>query len=334
MYIRTSEKLPKSSIQIRPSGLEYLGQGLGVVPLLTNASKVLTALKLPDSDPNQRERDKILPQTGVSVELFPYRFLTDSHLEAALSANQQSVGAIRQPPEVLLALWAKEGSLSTRFPGVNVPSAIASLMLSGNVSNSLIAQVLVRSFIFWNDLGLDSFVHHPPDAEDNRPTLNDATAVEHARHFASVVQKLIDQKFLPKTFTGDSVTNELSVTSLAPGNFIVKPSVAFYVGALTLMGGLFSSLQAQVFPLLGGQPSVGLNYIQWNMGSGGLWKFLRSADGHRKSAKLPSIEQWALHTKPRKNQWEAVRAHAIRFEFLVKAYAQLFLPPPPLLFAP
>ena len=80
--------------------------------------------------------------------------------------------------------------------------------------------------------------------------------------------------------------------------------------------------------------SVGLAYIHWNIGTSGFMDFLRAADKYRKTAKLPTIEKWALHTRPLPGQWDQPRVNAIKFEFLVKAYAKVFPPPPPPMFAP
>jgi hypothetical protein len=76
--------------------------------------------------------------------------------------------------------------------------------------------------------------------------------------------------------------------------------------------------------------------MQWNMGSSKFKEFLQSADRHRQSARLATIEQWALHTRPLKGQWDQPRINAIRFQFLVGAYAKLFphLPPEALKVAP
>ena len=79
--------------------------------------------------------------------------------------------------------------------------------------------------------------------------------------------------------------------------------------------------------------SVGLAYLHWNIGTSGFMDFLRAADKYRKTAKLPTIEKWALHTRPLPGQWEKPRSNAIKFEFLVRAYANLFPPRPPPMFA-
>jgi hypothetical protein len=122
-------------------------------------------------------------------------------------------------------------------------------MDGGSVTTTTNVRVLVRSFIFWNDLGMDAFVHSPAGAKDNQPILNDAMVADHEKRFTNAAQNLINQGFLPPNIA-DTVTNELSVTILPSGEFVVTPSVAFYIGALTLKGGLFSSLQTQSFSLL------------------------------------------------------------------------------------
>jgi hypothetical protein len=80
--------------------------------------------------------------------------------------------------------------------------------------------------------------------------------------------------------------------------------------------------------------SVGLAYLHWNMGTSGFMDFLRAADKYRKTAKLPSIEKWALHTQPLPGQWDKPRSNAIKVEFLVSAFRKLFPLPPPPMFEP
>ena len=80
--------------------------------------------------------------------------------------------------------------------------------------------------------------------------------------------------------------------------------------------------------------SAGLTYIHWNTGTSNFGDFLRAADKYRKIAGLANIEKWALHSRPLSGQWEKPRTNAIKFDFLVRAYAKLFLPPPPPMFAP
>jgi hypothetical protein len=83
------------------------GYALGQSPLLADAIRILADLNRQQQagiDPNQREREQIRRETGVKLEPNPYLGLTDRHLEAVLNASESSVGAIRQTPEVLLAL--------------------------------------------------------------------------------------------------------------------------------------------------------------------------------------------------------------------------------------
>ena len=347
MYIRVSEGSGRARTPVAPFDLEFLGHPLGLAPTLPDARNALMSLVSQHQagiDPNSVERQRIVAETKnmVAPEPNPYFGLTDTHLEATLLASTLSAAMpVRQPPEVLLALWTKEGSHGMRNTAVSVTSDsdFANLMSGGSVTTSANARVLVRSFILWNDLGMDSFVYYPAGAKDNRPILNDATVAEHEKKFSSIAQNLTAQKFLPMSIDS-TVTSELSVTTPAPGRltFGVTPSTKFYGAALTLMGGLFPYFQTQPFALLGSGPmspmSVGLGYIHWNMGPQKFEEFLQSAEKYRKLAKLANIEQWALHTPPVRGQWETPRTRAIKVEFLVRAYRRLFLPPPPPMFVP
>lgn len=337
MYIRVPEGSGRARTPIAP--LEFLGHPLGLGQTPPDPFPDLTRLASQQSagmDPNSVERQRILTETKCKVEPNPYYGLTDRHLEATLLASRSGVMAIPmyQPPEVLLALWTKEGSHYMQGGALRVPSDpdFARWMNGGRVTTGANAKVLVRSFIFWTDLGADRFVYFRAGAEDNLPILNDATVADHEMRFSSVVQNLTMQGFLTRNIAS-TVTSELSVTTPSPGIFSVTPSVAFYSGALALMGGLFSCFQRGSFRLLGSGPgspmSLGLSYMHWNLGSAKFGKFLKDAEGLRRKAGSANIEQWALHTRPLKGQWDQPRHSAIKFEFLVGAYAKLFLPPPP-----
>ena len=156
MYIRVAEGSARARTPIAPFDVHFLGHPLGLDPQLPASSQALarmTQLTRAGTDPNQTERQRILTETKLKVEPNPYFGLTDNHLDAALLASGLSPIGMRQPPETLLAIWTKEGSHHLSAP-VDVPtdSIFANLMNGGSVTTASNAQVLVRSFILWNDL--------------------------------------------------------------------------------------------------------------------------------------------------------------------------------------
>src|SRR5262249_34826273 len=156
----------------------------------------------------------------VEVDRNPYFGLSERHLSAALRASEESAASHRQPPEALLALWSREGSLRARFDGLRGPRDFGVLLNGATVSTPENARVLTRSFIFWNDLGIDHFVAHPPGAADNRPILNDTTVTDHERTYASAVQQLVRAGGLARDIAGD-ITSGLPATGTAAAGFVV-----------------------------------------------------------------------------------------------------------------
>jgi hypothetical protein len=172
-----------------------LGYALGQIELRLGLARTRLAeirqLLTDGGDPNRRELDQVRRVTGVRVDPNPYFGLTQHDLEAALRASEDGVASVPQPPEVLLALWSKEGSLRTQFRGVRVPADIAHLSRGGRVTTVANARVLIRSFIYWTDMRSDHFVHSPPGALDSRPILNDTMVADHDRRFTNAIQQLV-----------------------------------------------------------------------------------------------------------------------------------------------
>lgn len=86
---------------------------------------------------------RIRSETNVSVDANPYFGITRSTLEAVIRAAFES----SQMPEVLLALWSKEGS--HKMPMATVEFAQASTNAN--------AKTMARSEIYFVDLGADFF---------------------------------------------------------------------------------------------------------------------------------------------------------------------------------
>jgi hypothetical protein len=319
MYICDSRLFSNQSLS--SVGLEYaLGQVSLRLRIARSRQSEIKKQQQANKDPNRRDRDQVRRETGVKVDPNPYFGLTDSHFEAALGASEAGVGAVSQPPEVLLALWSKEGSLKERFAGVRVPTDIGHLMNGGSVTTTANAQVLVRSFVFWTDMGLDHFIHSPTDAPDNRPILNDLTVADHERAFTKGVRQLVTQGFLERDVAND-VTHELAVTATAAREFVVIPTTGFYRIALILAGAFFSFLESQLLALFNRRPSPGLTYMKWNMKAKSFKEFLDSAI---RRPERKDLERWALRTKVKRGEFNEPRSNAIKFEFLVRAYAKLF----------
>jgi subtilisin family serine protease len=272
------------------------------------------------NNPNMVSRARIKRETGLDVNRRnpnPYYGITSAELEAVIRAGYTS----HQMPEVLLAIWSKEGSTRSVTRYRNVPQA-------QNESN---AKTLFRCRVYYEDLGADHFLvtRYDPVRKDNTWTNTDAVAPQHERHFSARVRALHQAHFLPEDITA-AINAELRVRHRG-GVFFVRPTTRFYALSLLLVDAFFTQIQRNSFPEL---PSIStfLNYLQWNMRVVSWRRFLASADRHRREPRFRtttgraiSIEDWALHTVPRGNEYRPARLNCIRFTHLVESYRPIFL---------
>ena len=264
-----------------------------------------------------RSRATILKETGIKVDANPYVGVKPNELEAVIRAGFTS----HQMPEVLLALWAKEGSTNS----ITAPEPIST------ASNAANAKTLLRNKIYFEDLGADHFIITTrKPGQDNEVDWSDAKAPDHEKHFKAKVKELVKDGLLDQDLSSE-INSELKVTKRANGTFLVEPTTRFYALSLLLVDALFTRFQRMSFKQLG-SISTELNYLHWNMGSNTFRTFLKSAEGHRKepehhvAGKPITIDQWALHTKPKSNEWRQARVNAVKFMHYVRSYREIFEP--------
>jgi N-acetylmuramoyl-L-alanine amidase len=270
-------------------------------------------------NPNVVSAQRINAETGLTPDSNPYHNITREELEAVVRAAYTS----HQPPELLLALWAKEGSTESVLEARTVPGA----------TNAANARTLFRSFVYFDDLGSDFFLDttRPGGDGDNEWDTSDAAAPAHEARFAAAVAGLVAEGLLDTDLTA-AVNAELPVAMHHDGSFNVTPTVKFYALTLVLMDALFTHMQRTSFPQLTSL-SPGMTYLQWNMGPTKFRKeFLVAADAHRreraflKDGQPMPLEQWALQTHPRSTEWRQVRFNAAQFKHYMESYEPIFDP--------
>lgn len=267
-------------------------------------------------DPNKAEREKIEKETGVVLDRNPYIGISDIDIDAVWEASASG----HQPPWVLLAIWAKEGSTTTRTTGTTV-----------NATSIRNARSIVRSSIYYTDLGADHFIHYTAGkGVDNIAEFTDADASQHDSAFENAIRDLVIKKFLASD-PSNQINDELKVTNNPNGSYTVEPTTKFYTESLRLVDAYFSSLQNEKsYKELGDKiPSTAMTYVKWNLRS--FEDFIKSAEQHRKEPEYsketgepPTVEKWALEKRPKKTEWEQPRLNAIRFKFYLIAFEKIF----------
>ena len=114
------------------------------------------------TNPNTLSAARLTLQTGIKIEANPYAGINEEKLNAVIRAGYQSI----QMPEVLLALWAKEGSTRMETAPRPVPQA----------STAANAKAIFRSGVFFVGLGTDHFIvtTRPAAGGDNQMDATDA----------------------------------------------------------------------------------------------------------------------------------------------------------------
>ena len=269
------------------------------------------------SAPNRLAAQRIRTATGVVVDANPYAGISKNEIEAIVRACFTS----HAMPEVLLAIWAKEGSTRSITSAVRMPQA----------TSDANARALFRSKVYYEDLGADHFLVTTRSASggDNRFDSTDSAAAGHETHFAGRVAQLVTDGFLREDIAG-AINSELTVTNGSSGRS-VTPSTRFYALSLLLVDALWEKFKAASRPLL---PLISdpMNYMQWNMGAASFDTFLRSAETHRNepahrvNGEPRTIEEWALRTTPRANEYRQARINAIKFGHYIECYREIFEP--------
>ena len=265
--------------------------------------------------PNVIAARRIRTETGATVDANPYAGISRPEIEAIVRAGFSA----RAMPEVLLALWAKEGSTRSVTSPVAIPQA----------TTDASARAIFRSKVYYEDLGADHFLvtSRAGSGTDNVFDDSDGAAAGHETHFAQKVAELVTGRFLHENLAGP-INAELRVTKSGAVRQ-VAPTTRFYALSLLLVDALWAKLMASNPPLL---PSIsdGMNYLQWNMGATSFAAFLRSAEAHRQEPRHRlqnqprTIEQWALHTTPDAKEYKQPRVNAIKFAHYLESYRPIF----------
>jgi N-acetylmuramoyl-L-alanine amidase len=265
--------------------------------------------------PNVIVARRVRTETGVAVDANPYAGIGKNEMEAVIRACFSA----RAMPDVLLALWAKEGSTRSVTAPVLIPQA----------TSDANARSIFRSKVYYEDLGADHFLvtTRAGAGTDNAFDDSDSAAPQHETHFAQKVAALVTGRFLHEDIAG-AINTELTVSTVN-GRRAVRPSTRFYALSLLLVDALWARLQAATSPLL---PSISdaMNYLQWNMGATSFAAFLRSADAHRQEPRHKvngqpiALEQWTLHTSPDPKEYKQPRLNAIKFGHYLECYRPIF----------
>jgi N-acetylmuramoyl-L-alanine amidase len=269
------------------------------------------------SNPANKSASEILRETGVKADANPYLGITKDEIEAVIRAANSS----HQPPEVLLALWVKEGSSRSVTSPLTIPEALTAAH----------AKTLFRCKVYYEDLGIDHFIvtTRPVAGGDNIYDKRDSAADDHQKHFKARIDALAKSHFFSSSIA-DAIDGELTVSGAKAGSFAVVPTVRFYALSLLLGDALFTRFMNTATPQLGAGVPQALNYMHWNMGTDSFKKFLVSADAHRKEPAYTSggasigIETWALHRTPKSNEYQQARTNAIRFMHYINSYREIF----------
>jgi N-acetylmuramoyl-L-alanine amidase len=267
------------------------------------------------SSPNAISAARILAETGVKADANPYAGLTEKKLNAVIRAAFES----HLMPEVLLALWAKEGS-------TRMQTAAREISQAKSEAN---AKSIFRSEEYYIALGTDHFIDttRPSPTGDNVWDSSDAAAPAHEKHFVRQVQALVKAGSLAHEISGD-INAELTVTK-SGGKFSVTPSMKFYALSLLLADAFFTQLLGMSYPEMSSL-SIPINYLHWNMSEDSFKAFLKSAELHRKEpahrvgGNPITIERWALHTKVAAKEYFQARTNAIRFLHYIDSYRPIF----------
>src|SRR5262245_4036507 len=127
------------------------------------------------SAPNKIAAQRVRTETGVTADANPYYGIGKGEIEAVIRAGFSS----HAMPEVLLAIWAKEGSTRSVTTPVVIPQA----------TTDANARSIFRSKVYYEDLGADHFLvtTRAGSGTDNVFDDSDAAAATHETHFAQKV---------------------------------------------------------------------------------------------------------------------------------------------------
>lgn len=228
-------------------------------------------------------------------------------------------------PDILMAIWKKEGS--------DFLDAVSNWGLRISASRPDHALTLFRSKVYFVSMGMDALVHYiAVPGQDNRAYFTDADASDHETAFAIKMAELIKSGFLKRNI-GHNIDSGLKVREIQSGEFEVTPTLHFYVYSLLAMDALFRQHEDQLkqIPGYGGVADLGLIYMHWNMGHDKMVDFMKSANEHRKEKEYLvngnpiSVVDWAFNFCPKSNEWPKPRKNAIIFRYFTEVFKLVFV---------
>ena len=272
-------------------------------------------------------------ETGVSVTN-PYYAIPRAALEAVYRASLHT----EQPPEVLLALWVKEGkpmqakdmidsgrNAGPTESGLDYDATLSSPLFNVtiDVNTAEEARSYVRSRVYYEQFGSDHFTAYKavPDYDN----IQDADLSQHDPALNAAMQEMKDKGYLRQDITVDMINAGLSVSPVAGGGFLVTGSPEFYALSIELNSAYFSYLQDKQYGQLdNGTPGTDLNYAQWNMGEDSFEENLLQYGVDQTGKTGSDLEDWVLHNAPPAPPAGQVRRNTIRFGMYRQAYKKLF----------
>lgn len=276
-------------------------------------------------------RDDIKTKTGLDVaDPNPY-YVKDEASQRMPKLLNCIYAAIAQStrPELVLALWMKEGS-------ADVLSEYTFSSLS--VRNDDDAKALFIAWHLYWYLGADELTNYKRTQGDNQIQVDGASAPGHRDVLNRGITELMALG-LAKFNYAQLMRNDLVVSGGNGGlPFIVKAKDKFYAASLSIQHALFEKIRTQPDPLfsefsLTYPLSDQLTYLIYNNGRGkktiinkGAYAILK-ATMPRAAAVGMSLQDFLLHTKLISSEWggkRGPRRFLIRFDYYLKCFAPIF----------
>jgi hypothetical protein len=196
------------------------------------------------------------------------------------------------------------------------------------------AKAIWRSVYYYENMGLDHFVHTTATSGDNVIDRTDAGAAAHEADFRARIAAQVAAGRLPRDISSD-INAEITATPdpASPGHFTVTATPRFYSLSLLLADAYFRENQAAVAadPRIGASPDPGLVYMRWNLGATRFAPFVTSAEAHRMEPAYnlpggahPTIAQWAFERRVQSTEYGQPRSNAIRFRYYLEVYRLLY----------
>ena len=305
---------------------ERVGDGEAVNDAISNA-KTLSA----NAAGNQISTlyTKVSRQIGLTHPKLPNNPLVGVSDQMVTSAyNAHYFHGAKITPEILLAIWVKEGGSKNNRRIQQIGKNGFSAATEAN------ARTIFRSLVYYNEMGIDEFIayYRVGNSGDNKSyPLDDSHASKHETRFTDQVKRLQKAGYLSSDISKD-INNALKVKTLDKGIYAVEPTTHFYIYSLLLTDALFREFENEAKRILKlrAKPDVGLTYACWNLGGPKFTRFIKSANKHRKepayevNGKAPTLVEWAFERIPKSKEWPAPRLNAARLRYIVDVFKLVY----------